>query len=82
MTALPSQLLKQIEKLPPDRVAEVADFVAFLADREERQAAARRLRHDMAKMDALGLPPLTEDEIEEAVLHARSERQRQGVEAR
>jgi hypothetical protein len=76
MTALQSQLLKQIEKLPPNRVAEVADFVAFLTAREERQAAVQRLREGMAKLDALGLPPITDDEVEEAVQQSRSERRR------
>ncbi len=82
MTALQSELLKQIEKLPPNRVAEVADFVAFLAAREERQAAAQRLLDDMAKMDALGQPALTEADVEEAVQQARSERKRQRGEDR
>lgn len=77
MTALASQLLKQIEKLPPNRVAEVADFVAFLAAREERQAAAQRLGEYMARLDALGLPPISDEEVEEAVQASRRERRRQ-----
>ena len=77
MTALESQLMQQLQKLPPNRVAEVADFVAFLASREERQAAVQRLREDMAKLDALGLPPITDDEVEAAVQESRRERQRQ-----
>lgn len=76
MTALQSQLLKQIEKLPPNRVAEVADFVAFLTAREERAAAAQRLGESMAKLHAVDLPPLTDDEIEEAVQQSRRERRR------
>jgi hypothetical protein len=77
MTALESQLQKHLQKLPPDRVAEVVDFAAFLAAREERQAAVRRLREGQAKLDALGLPPITEDEVEEAVQQSRRERRQQ-----
>jgi hypothetical protein len=77
MTALESQLQKHLQKLPPNRVAEVVDFAAFLAAREERQAAVQRLRESQAKLDALGLPPITEDEVEEAVQQSRRERRRQ-----
>ena len=79
MTALESQLQKHLQKLPPDRIAEVVDFAAFLAAREERQAAVQRLREDMARMDARGLPPLTEDEIAQAVEDARRKRRRQAA---
>lgn len=74
MTTIESQLLQRLQKLPPNRLAEVVDFVDFLAAREERQAAARRLGESMAKLDALNLPPLTEDEVEEAVQATRRER--------
>ena len=57
MTAIESQLLQRLQKLPPNRLAEVVDFVDFLAAREERQAAARRLGESTAKLDALNLPP-------------------------
>lgn len=43
MTAIESQLIERLKKLPPNRVAEVVDFVEFLAAREERAAAAQRL---------------------------------------
>lgn len=74
MTTLEAQLLKQLEKLPPNRIAEVVDFAAFLAAREERESAARRLGASMAKLHALDLPPLSEDEIEEAVQESRRAR--------
>ena len=77
MTAIESQLLQRLQKLPPNRLAEVVDFVEFLAAREERQAAARRLGESMAKLDALNLPLLTEDEVEEAVQESRRERRRE-----
>ena len=60
--------------LPPSRVAEVVDFVEFLAAREERAAAAQRLTDGLARLDALNLPPVTEDEVEDEVQAARRER--------
>jgi hypothetical protein len=77
-TAIQTRLIQRLQQLPPTRVAEVADFVEFLAVREERAAAAMRLGDAFAKLDALGLPPLSEDEIEAEVQAARRER-RQGA---
>jgi len=71
MTALEQRLLEGLKLLPPDRVVEVVDFVEFLAARERRAAAAARLGDAFAKIDAADLPPLTDDEIEEAVQATR-----------
>ncbi|MBT2336395.1 DUF2281 domain-containing protein [Variovorax paradoxus] len=78
MTAIETRLIERLKQLPPGRVAEVVDFVEFLAAREERAAAAARLGEAMAKLDALNLAPLSEDEIEEEVQAARQAR-RQGA---
>jgi hypothetical protein len=74
MTAIESQLMERLKKLPPSRVAEVVDFVEFLAAREERAAAAQRLTDGLARLDALNLPPITEDEVEDEIQAARRER--------
>jgi Protein of unknown function (DUF2281) len=71
MTAIESQLIERLKKLPPNRVAEVIDFVEFLAAREERAAAALRLTEGFSRIDALGLPPFSEDDVEEEVQAAR-----------
>jgi len=76
MTAIETRLLERLKQLPPTRVAEVVDFVEFLAAREERAAAAARLGEAFVKLDALGLPPLSEDEIEEEVQASREARHR------
>ena len=79
MTAIESQLIERLKKLPPNRVAEVADFVEFLASREERTAAAQRLGEGLARLDALNLPPISEDEVAAEVQATRRERHaRQG----
>jgi hypothetical protein len=80
MTAIELQLIERLKKLPPSRVAEVVDFVEFLSQREERAAAAQRLTEGLAKLDALKLTEITEDEVEVEVAAARQERRsRQGA---
>jgi hypothetical protein len=71
MTALESRLMQGLKVLPPERVAEVVDFVEFLASRVQRDAAAIRLTDAMARLDALGLPPIPADEIEAELQAAR-----------
>jgi hypothetical protein len=47
------RLLEKIESLPPERIAEVEDFVDFLCEREERrlvQAAAHASEPAFAKV--------------------------------
>lgn len=78
MTTIDARLIEQLKRLPPGRVAEVADFVAFLTAREQRAAAAARLGDTLADIDAQGLPPLSEDEIEAEIRAARQAR-RQGA---
>jgi hypothetical protein len=74
MSAIEPALIEKLKQLPPQRLAEVADFVEFLAAREERSAAAARLTEAVAKLDALNLPPLSEEEIDAEVQAARRER--------
>jgi len=74
MTAIEAQLMERLKKLPPARVAEVVDFVEFLASREERAAAAQRLTEGLARLDALKLPPISEDEVEVEIQTGRQER--------
>jgi hypothetical protein len=74
MTAIEAQLIERLKKLPPSRVAEVADFVEFLASREERAAAARRLTEGLARLDALKLQDIPEDEVEAEIQAVRLQR--------
>jgi hypothetical protein len=77
MTAIEAQLIERLKKLPPSRVAEVVDFVEFLASREERAAAAQRLTQGLARLDALKLPEISEDEVEAEIQASRKDRQAQ-----
>ena len=74
MTSIEVQLIERLKKLPPSRVAQVVDFVEFLAAREERAAAAQRLTEGLTRLDALKLPTISEEEIEEEIQAARQER--------
>ena len=73
MTAIEAQLIERLKKLPPSRVAEVVDFVEFLAAREERAAAAQRLTEGLARLDALKLKDISEDEVEAEIQATRLE---------
>jgi hypothetical protein len=73
-------LITKIKALSPQQVAEVVDFVEFLCQREERAAAAQRLTQGLARLDALKLPEISEDEVEAEIQAARQERRaRQGA---
>jgi hypothetical protein len=74
MAAIEPTLIEKLQKLPPQRLAEVRDFVEFLVVREERAAAGARLGESLAKLDALGLPKLSDDEIAAEIQAARQDR--------
>jgi len=67
-------LIEKIQQLTPQRLAEVEDFVDFLRTREERAAAGARLGESLARLDALNLPPFSDDEIAAEIQAARQER--------
>jgi hypothetical protein len=74
MAAIEQSLIEKLQQLTPQRLAEVRDFVEFLAAREARAAAGERLGQTLAKLDALALPPLSDDEIEAEIQAARQGR--------
>jgi hypothetical protein len=74
MAAIEPTLIQKLQELPPQRLAEVADFVEFLAAREARARAGALLGESLAKIDALNLPPLSDEEIEAEIQAARQER--------
>jgi hypothetical protein len=74
MAAIEASLIQKLQKLPAQRLAEVEDFVEFLAAREARAAAGAKLGESLAKLDALNLPPPSDEEIEAEIQAARQER--------
>ncbi len=69
-------LLEKLKMLPPQRLAEVEDFVDFLTVRDDkvRANASRRLGEAMARLQALDLPPMTAEEMQEEIRAARAAR--------
>jgi hypothetical protein len=67
-------LLAKIRTLPPERVAEVEDFVDFLARKQTRVAALDRLLAIAPALEATGAPRPTEEAIAAEVQAARAER--------
>lgn len=74
MTAITSTLIEKLQSLNAQRLAEVEDFVEFLALRESRAAAGQRLGESLAKLDALNLPHLSDEEIEAEIQLSRQAR--------
>lgn len=74
MSANPSQLMDKLKDLPPQRLAEVEDFVDFLAAKENKTAALDRLLAIAPALEAAGAPRLSEEEIATEVKTARAER--------
>ena len=72
-------LIQRIAALPPDRRAEVEDFVDFLASRTRRLAALDRILAIAPTLEAAGAPPMTEDNITAEVAAAQARRGRRGL---
>jgi hypothetical protein len=69
-------LIRKIEALPPERLAEVEDFVDFLTAKARRLAAMDRLLAVAPALEAVGAPPITEDESQAEVDAVRDARRR------
>lgn len=67
-------LIEKIKALPDERVAEIEDFVDFLAGKSRRLGALDRLLAIAPALEAAGAPPLTEEEIASEVKAVREAR--------
>lgn len=75
MNAIVEQaLMRKLKSLSPQQLAEVQDFVEFLAAKAKRQAAWDRLLAVAPALEAAGVAPMTEDEIDAEIQAARAER--------
>ncbi len=67
-------LISKLRTLSPQQVAEVEDFVEFIAAKTSRRAALDRLLAVAPALEAAGVAPISEDEIAAEVKAAREER--------
>lgn len=67
-------LISKIRTLSPQQVAEVEDFVEFLAAKAAKRAAFDRLLAIAPALEAAGVAPMSEDEIAAEIKAARAER--------
>lgn len=73
ISAIAPALIRKLDNLPQQRLAEVEGFVEFLAIRESRAAAGQRLGEALAKLDAADLLPLADEDIAVEIAAARQE---------
>lgn len=67
-------LMSKIRTLSPQQLAEVDDFVEFLAARSKKSAALDRLLAIAPALEAAGALPMSEDEIAAEIKASRAER--------
>ena len=72
--AVEQSLISRITALSPQQVAEVEDFVEFLAAKSKKHAAIDRLLAIAPALEAAGVEPMSEDDIAAEVKAARQER--------
>lgn len=68
------QLIARIRTLTPQQMAEVEDFVEFLAARTRKRSALNRLLDIAPALETAGAEPIREDEITAEIEAARAER--------
>jgi hypothetical protein len=74
MSTSEQALLSKLRALSPQQVAEVEDFVEFLAAKSRRLQALDRLLAIAPALEAAGVAPMSEEEIVAEVKAARAER--------
>jgi hypothetical protein len=67
-------ILEKLKRLPPDQVAEVENFVEFLAAKAQKRSALERLLAIAPALTAAGAEPMSEEDIAAEVKAARAER--------
>ena len=72
--SVPETLIRKIGALPVARIAEVEDFVDFLAARANRRTAFDRLLAIAPALEAAGVGVSGEDEVDGEIRAARAAR--------
>lgn len=71
---LEQNLISKIRALSPQQVAEVEDFVEFLATKAKKRAALDRLLAIAPVLQDAGVEPMSEEEIAAEIEAVRNER--------
>jgi len=74
MNAVEPTLIEKLKQLPPQKLAEVEDFVDFIARKEVRRAALDRLLAVAPALEAAGVAPMSEEEVAAEIAAVRAER--------
>jgi hypothetical protein len=64
-------LIEKLRALPPDKQAEVLDFVEFVSARSARRTALDRLVAVAPSLAAAGVEPLTDEQISAEIKASR-----------
>jgi hypothetical protein len=64
-------LIAKLRALPPDKQAEVLDFVEFVSARSARRTALDRLAAVAPSLAAAGVEPLTDEQISDEIKASR-----------
>lgn len=69
-------LISRIRTLTPRQIAQVEEFVDFLAAKAKRRAALDRLLAVAPALEAAGVEPLTDEQVAAEIEAARSTRRK------
>lgn len=73
-TTVERNLISKLRALSPQQMAEVEDFVEFLATKSKKRAALDRLLAIAPALEVAGVAPTSEDEIATEIEAAREAR--------
>jgi hypothetical protein len=74
MSSNEQALFDKLKALPPQQRAEVEDFVDFLTAKARKRAALDRLLAVAPALEAAGVEPMSDEEINAEIKAARAER--------
>jgi hypothetical protein len=74
MSSNEQALFDKLKALPPQQRAEVEDFVDFLTAKARKRAAMDRLLAVAPALEAAGVEPMSDEEINAEIKAARAER--------
>ncbi len=74
MDVIDPTLIEKLKRSPPQKLAEIEDFVDFVARKDARRAALDRLLAIAPALEAAGVAPMSEEGIAAEIAAVRAER--------